>query len=349
LFLWDPTIELELTGYSLTELMGESNPKMLALYRDVRRKKKISLERAREVVPAALESIGFSMAEEIINALDGDGSAVSNLGPWHSYIYGCCKKGDQWPPKLNPIAQHFVDIEEALKEPTIAWQQGDMDRCAGILDASPVIAPYLWPEAVERLRNAVTVEQVTMLRAMVMLELMLSFFAAWDAQTQVNGFSAEPAFDRLFPDFSADEMTHPNKLFFEWLENYSGAGANLSICIPQVSKPEKDFDISSAKRQLRRWKSGDAFPSLDVLDAMFRKLYGDKAREKGNPRRKDCVLCWLMATATRRINFMAGILEPLSFFREPVFPFGHETVQEWRESRYQYWYRYWLPHLQPQE
>lgn len=346
LFLWDAAIELELTGFSITELMGEINPKMLALYQDIRRQKKVSLERMREILPAALEEIGLPWAGEYRKALNGEESIVIDFGSWKGYIYACAKKDGQWPPTITPIGQHFIDIEEALKAPTLAWQQDDMPRCADLLESAPELAPYLWPGAVDRLRNAVSVEQVTLGRAMVMLELMLSLIAAWDAQTQVDGFAAEPSFDRLFPDLCTDVPASPNALFFEWLENYSGVGSNLPAYIPQISKAAKDADIGSSKRQLRRWKSGGAFPSLDVLDAIFRKLYGDKAREKENPRRKDWALSWLMASATRRINFMMPIIGPLGRLRAPVFPFGYETIQEWREYRYPHWYRYWLSLLE---
>lgn len=320
---------------------------MLALYQDTRRKKKISLERAKGVLPLTMENLGFPWAEEFSKALDGKESQVGNWGSWRSYIYGCAKKDGQWPPKLTPIAQRFVDVEEALKEPTKAWVGDDLARCADLLEAAPIMDMYLWPGAIERLRNAVTIEQVTCLRGMVMIELMLSLIAAIDAHVTVDGLSAKLEFGDLFPDLSAEQVSEPNALFFDWLADYSGEGTKLASFIPQINKPAMDFDIDSARRQLRRWKSGDAFPSLDVLDAMFRKLYGDKAKEKGNPRRNDWGLSWFKATATRRINFMMGIIGPLSRFREPLFPFGFETIQDWRASRYPYWYRYWLPLLKP--
>jgi hypothetical protein len=129
------------------------------------------------------------------------------------------------------------------------------------------------------------------------------------------------------------------------LETHTGTKHKLASRIYQISKPASDTDIGSSKRQLRRWKGGTGSPSLDVFDALFRNLYGDMAREKDNPKRKDWVLSWSMAMATKRINFLMPILTPMSKFREPSFPFGHETVQEWRESRYWHWYRYWLPLL----
>lgn len=320
---------------------------MLALYQDTRRKKKISLERAKTVLSSAMENLGFPWAEEFSKALDGDESQVNNMGSWKCFIYASAKKGETWPPKLNAIAQHFIDVEEALKGPTNAWREDDLERCADLLEAAPIMDMYLWPGALERLRNAATIEQLTGLRAMVMIELMLNLIAAIDAQVTVDGLSAKPEFDGLFPDLSAEQLSEPNALFFDWLADYSGAGSNLASFIPQINKAAKDFDIGSARRQLRRWKSGDAFPSVDMLDAIFRKLYGDKAKEKGNPRRNDWGLSWFKATATRRINFMMGIIGPLRRYRVPLFPFGFETAQDWRASRYLHWYRYWLPLLKP--
>ena len=346
LFLWDVAIEIEVSGYSLSELLGEENPKLLSLYQDVRRKKRISIERAMDIVPTALDQFGLPWAPEFRKALNGEESSFSNLGSWQCYIYAMAKVDETWPPQINAIGQHFIAIEEALKAPTLAWQQDDLYRCADILEACPALAPYLWPGAVDRLRNAKSIEKVTELRAMVMLELMLSYLAAWDAQTCADGFSDHAVFDRIFPDLSTTTLAEPNALYFDWLEVYSGTENKLATFIPQISKPEKDSDIGSSRRQLRRWKSGEIFPSNDVLDAMFRKLYGYKANEKDDPRRNDWYLSWRMATATRRISFMMGIIGPLSRFREPVFPFGFESIQEWRTSRYPHWYKYWLALIQ---
>jgi hypothetical protein len=180
---------------------------------------------------------------------------------------------------------------------------------------------------------------------MVMLEIFLSSIACWDSQLQVDGFANHSVFNALFPDFNSEDSKHPNSIFFDWLEAYTGTTGKLADHIHQISKPAKDTDIGSTKRQLRRWKSGAGFPALDVFDALFRNLYGDKAGEKGNPRRTDWGLSWSMVNATRRINFLLPILLPLRKIREPIFPFGHECVQEWRETRYEHWYRYWLPLL----
>jgi hypothetical protein len=237
---------------------------------------------------------------------------------------------------LTPLGQHFIEIEQALKEPTLAWQHDDMAGCAKFLENSPVLAAYLWPEVVAKLSNATTIEEVTGARCMIMLELFLSYIACWDAQIQVDGYAGKSMFDDLFPNFSAEKIKHPNAIFFDWLETYTDTKYKLASRINQISKPASDTDIDSTKRQLRRWRSGAGFPSLDVFDALFRNLYDDKARGK------DWVLSWSMAMATKRINFLMPILAPMSKFREPSFPFGHETVQEWRETRYQHWYRHWI-------
>lgn len=345
LFLWDPSIELELTGVSMSELFGESNPKMLALLQDTGRKRKVSIERAIEIL-ATLESISFPLADEFRKALGGEESSVANLGFWTCYIYSqSIKPGGNWPPKLSALGQHFIEIEHALKEPTLAWQQDDMARCADLIENSPVLAACLWPEVISKLRSATTVEDVTGARLMVMLELFLSYMACWDAQTQADGYAEQSIFSDLFPDFSAEKIKQPNAIFFDWLETYTGTKHKLASRMHQISKPASDTDIGSTKRQLRRWKSGAGFPSWDVCDALFRNLYGDEAMEKDSPRRKDWTVSWSKVMATKRINFLMPILAPLSQVRGTYLPFGHETVQEWREIRYQHWYRHWLPRL----
>lgn len=332
LFLWDPWTEFELAEFSVSKLLAEKSPKMLGLFQDLGRKRKISDDRAREVVSLLGEAIDFPLED------------VASLGLWQIYFYSLSyKTGDEWPPKVSPLGRRFIEIEEALKEPTLAWQRDDMARCADLLESSSVLAAYLWPEVVFRLRNATSVEEVTSARAMVMLELYLSAFAYQDAQMRVNGHAGQSMFGDLFPDFSAENIDEPNALFFDWLETHTGTKHKLASLVHQISKPAADADIESSKRQLRRWKQGKGFPSYEVLDALFRNLYADKAKDE-----KDWALSWSMATATKRINFLMPILAPLSKSRERSFPFGHDTIQEWREARYLYWYMYWLPLLEEQ-
>lgn len=347
LFLWDPIIELELNGLSLSDAIGEGNPAMLSLFRDVGRKRQISVDRVTAILPSALDGMPPHFAAEFRNALNSEDCNVSGLGKWSAFIYAQSTKGnDDWPPKLSPLGQHFIEIEQALREPTMAWHQGDMAHCVDLLEASPVLASYLWPEVIARLRNATTDAEVNAARCMVMLELYLSCLACWDALLQANGYAEESVFEIVFPDFSAERLRRPNTLFFAWLAHYSGANATLATKIHQINKLARDTAIDSTRRQLRRWRNGSGFPSDAALDALYRNLYGDKARDRDNPRHKDWALSWSMVTATRRISFLLPILIPLSKYREPTFPFGHHTVQEWRKNRYLHWYRFWLPLLQ---
>ncbi|NJA90135.1 hypothetical protein HCX48_13020 [Rhodocyclus tenuis] len=344
LFLWDPAIELELSGVSISEIMGLMNPEMLALYQDIGRKRPISIERAKAVLPSALESVSYPLADEYRKALNGEESHVTGLGSWRSYIYSRSIGPDgSWPPKVSCLGQHFIEIEQALKEPTLAWQQDHMSKCADLIASSPVLAPYLWPEVVVALRNARTVGDKTYARCMVLLELFLSYLAYSDAKLQTDQYASHSMFEALFPDFSTETIKPPNASLFDWLEAYTGTKGKLATCIQQISKCAADTDIDSVRRQLRRWRRGTGFPSLDVLDALFRNLYGDKAMETGNSRNKDWVLSWGMVVATKRINFLLPIVVPMNKYRGPFFPFGCETVQEWRESRYRHWYQHWLP------
>lgn len=316
---------------------------MLALLRDIGRKRPISIKRMRALFLDDLGSIGAPLADEFRQTMDVEEPRLASIGFWACYIYSMSfKDGDQWPPEVTPLGQHLIEIEQALKEPTLAWQRHDMNRCVDLLGDSPILATYLWPEVVSKLRNATSAEEVSVVRGMVMLEIFLSWIACWDARIQSCGNSTQSMFGDLFPDFSAKIVRQPNALFFDWLEAYTGKKHKLASQIHQISKRAKDTDIASTKRQLRRWRSGAGFPSVDVLDAMFRDIYGDRAQEDGNVRRKDWDLSWSMAMATKRINFLMPILAPMSKFREPSFPFGYETVQAWRESRYKHWYSHWL-------
>ena len=348
LFLWHPAIELGLTGFALSDLIGERSPGMLAVCRDIGRKRNVSLPRLHACL-ADMRNMngGHPMADELARSLDGNESMLASIGLWQCYFYSRSTEGDHWPPRLNAIQQHFVDVEEALKAPTEAFRKNDLARCARLLDASAVMALYLWPGAIEQIRSATTSEQGTPVRAVVMLELMLNYIAAHDAQVTVIGLSAKPEFDGLFPDFPADQSSTPTARFFNWLADYSGAGKYLATYIPQISKPAKDFDLGSARGQLGRWKRGGAFPSNDVLDAIFLRLYGERAWEDASSRHKEWALSWAKAYATRRIDFLVEIVGVLRRVCGPAVPFGFETHQDWRANRYLHWYRYWLPLLKP--
>ena len=270
------------------------------------------------------------------------------MGNWQSFIYAISAKSDGlWPPKLSPFGQHIIEIELALKDPTLAWQKGEMARCVDLLEASPVLADYLWPEVLSKLRNATTIEEVTTARLLVMLDIFLSCLACWDTQAKVDGYVERPMFGDIFPGLNAETIKQPNHLFFSWLSEYSGAKRNLSSKIIQVTKPASETSDDSIKRQLRRWKSGKGFPSDDVLDALFRNIYGARVHEKTDANHKHWALCWSMAGATKRINFLMPLLTPLSKITDLVFPFGHTSIQEWRESRYRHWYEHWLPLQEP--
>lgn len=347
LFLWTPNIEIDLSGVSMSQVLGAECPEMLALHQDMGRKRKISEERMISVVPDALEVLGFPMADEFRKAFNGEESKIKGLGLWAMYLYGrAMEPGMDWPPKLAPLGDHVIDIERALVEPTLAWQKEEYSRCADLISAAPVLSGYLWPEVIAKIRNATTQQEMLEARLFVALEIQLSWLACWDAQFQVDGYATEPMLNHLFPDLSTEEITQPNALFFKWLAEYSGMKRKLSTKIVQVTKLASETSDDSIKRQLRRWKSGKGFPSDDVLDALYRNIYGPRAHEKTDKNRKHWALCWSMAKATKRINFLMPLLAPMARITGPGFPFGHTSIQEWRESRYRHWYEHWLPLLE---
>lgn len=249
-------------------------------------------------------------------------------------------------PDLAPLGKHVVEIERALVEPTLAWQKDEYARCADLISAAPVLSGYLWPEVIAKIRNATTQQEVLEARLFVALEIQLSWLACWDAQFQVDGYATEQILSHIFPNLSEEEITQPNALFFKWLAEYSGTKRKLSTKIVQVTKLAAETSDDSITRQLRRWKSGKGFPSDDTLDALYRNLYGERAHQKSDQNRKHWALCWSMAKATKRINFLMPLLAPMARITSPGFPFGYTSIQEWRESRYRHWYEHWLPLLE---
>jgi hypothetical protein len=123
---------------------------------------------------------------------------------------------------------------------------------------------------------------------------------------------------------------------------------SLASKMHQISKQKKNTDIESSKRQIRRWKRGKGFPSVDVLIDLFTGLYGNEVWEINSKKNSKGLLSWEMAMATKRINFLMPILSPLIQLDRPALPFGHRTVQSWRKNRYKHWYSYWLSRLEKQ-
>lgn len=345
LFLWDPIVDLEFRVSSLSEVIGEDCPEMVAILRDLGRKRAISVDRARAVLPRFLSDLGVPLADELERGLDGNEGAFSHFGPWQIYIYGhSYKKDGPWPPKVSVLGQHIIDIERELKAPTEAWRQNNPPRCADLLEASPVLKDYLWPAILSNLREASTEEEGTTARVLVLLEFWISFLACEDAQIQAQGMSQAPSFEELFPDFSAETIKSPNALFFDWLQGHIGTQVKLVEQIPQISvAASQEPDPDSQRRQLRRWKRGRGFPSEDVLNGLFWNLYGYGSHKAEDPRHRDWNISWRMALAAKRIAFLMTILNVLSELEEPVAPFGYASIQEWRVNRYRHWYRHWLP------
>lgn len=203
LFLWDPSIEIELSGYSTSEIADTVSPAALALYRDAMRNKKISNKRAKTVLPQSLEQVGHLWATDALKFFEGEESLVADFGLWQCHIYASAGRADEALPKPNAIGQHFISIEEELKEPTKAWRNGKLAYCADLIESSNILKLYVWPAAIEKIRNATSNAQVLAVRVMVMQELMLAFIAAFDAKATADGYSEDSAFDRLFPDLSS--------------------------------------------------------------------------------------------------------------------------------------------------
>ena len=128
-FLVSPMIDFELSGLSMSATMGDEYREVLALFRDLGRRRPISIKRAQAVLPGFLADTGFPWATEFERALGGEVTACSDFGHWQIYFYAqAYAKDGQWPPKLSVLGQHLIELELALKAPTEAWAEGDVPR-----------------------------------------------------------------------------------------------------------------------------------------------------------------------------------------------------------------------------
>lgn len=70
----------------MSQALGAECPEMLALHQDLRRKRKISEDRMISVVPDALKTLGFPMADEFRKAFNVEESKIKGLGLWAMYL-----------------------------------------------------------------------------------------------------------------------------------------------------------------------------------------------------------------------------------------------------------------------
>ncbi|MDH5859196.1 hypothetical protein [Lampropedia aestuarii] len=346
IFLWMPSLEWELGGVSASQIFEASDQQhLLSLMQDFGRKRKISEKRAIGML-SALDTIPETYRTWLMGALDNEGAIRSGYGSWKCMVYGRYAATGTWPPEVSFLAQNMLDLEEALEAPTTAWRNGDLVLCADLLDSSSIASQYLWPGATNIIRHgeAPNDPQVILLRILAMMEIMLSTIAMLDVH-ELDGARdrVQPYSEVLFPDLSDEAAPSANALFFDWLEKFSGQVGCLAKFIPQLSKPRKNLDIDSSKRQLRRWRSGGKFPSNELLDAMFRELYPyANSSQEGFEASIQVRTSQTMVLLTRRINMIQGLVSHLSQIKELVYPFGHSSAQSWRQNRYQHWYRLWL-------
>jgi len=334
LFLWDPFNEFDIMGISLSEVFSDDHGEFLSVIRDVKRRRPISEARARAAISNTLQTFGCPL----VVALDGDEASGTQRGQWETYLTGRNgKPGGILPVEHSLLGQHVIELEKALVEPTKAFHAKDFAGCAEILKSSQVVARHLWPEVLEGFRTATDEMSVLHLRALVSLEIQFSCLAYQGAQLTAHGVPEDTMSSVLFASFE-DETD--NSRYFDWLATYSGAGANLAASVPQLSKAAKDFDLASAKRQLRRWKNGNGFPSRDVLEGLFQSLFGDLARNKDDPNYSKWITSRIMTGGYKRAMFVRPILRALK--QHPMrLPSGHRSIDEWKEARCAHWYRHW--------
>jgi hypothetical protein len=341
IFLWNPVFEIKLAGVR-DEDMGDTehggNPFFVSVYQDMRRGRVISKNRLKEI---------WSIWVKNFPSLDL--WKLRHNGQWEWFFYGMTiKEGrDIRDVNFSSISLRIIELERALKKPTKVFLKNKMTLCAELLETSPVLSGYLWPEAIETIRMAESkdAKEVVFVRLMVMLEIFLSCLANLDCQIQIDLMPHEFFVDKIFPDFSSEKKVFPIVLFFDWIGDYSGR----KICfddIPIVNQCTKDGDVlCSQNREWYRWKSGDKFPSDEKMKGLFRSLFGNAAENVDHPRHKDWRLSWTMLEITKRINVLSKILFLLSIKKNVIWPFWYKSAQKWRESRYEYWRNFWKEFL----
>lgn len=332
LFLWNPILEMELKGESISKFVidASDNPRdrdiLKGLLYDTGRKgRRISDERQRK----GISLIEACLARKKVNPELYNG--IEEKGSWNAFFAGI--------PNPSPRFLHILEIEKELKAPTLAFQRKEMQACCDLLKTScPCIGKHLDEDVFSVLKSIQDPKEFLPYRVMVMLDIQLSLLAYTES-------IMPPDIDlrRFFPDFKADKFVHPNARFFLWLEEQARSKKRLLSYIIQSSNKlkEENGDEDSVEREYRRWKSGEVMPSYDLLDALFRKLYGS-AKQKTEAEQKIEIACEIYYAIKRLDLFFITFFEKARENNVGVLVHsGYDSIQGWLEGRYDYWLQHW--------
>jgi hypothetical protein len=334
LFLFSPTVDLKVLGSSMSGLFAELGQG--SLYKRFDQVKR----GVRPISPGLINdfidliSTSSSPVKSIfIAAHNGDGSAkvaIDQLGYWEEFLNGAYDDESNLPPRYA----HLLAIERACADPQALVNSGRFHETAQLLNNDPLMSKFLWPEALTIFKSISKMEQLLPLRALISLEILLSYVAAWDAEL---GMSESQLIDILpTPNMPG---CNPDKLLFKWLKKMIGAKS-----INSMLADERAYDLEIDATTLKRWSSGKHHPSHDLWKKIIDAFIDESDYQQAWFRYYGSTYLNLIGYFSQKISQntgnLTGLVNDHSLLPWPYFPFGHTSIESWCQARYLYWYDY---------
>ncbi|MCX9154610.1 hypothetical protein OPU71_00565 [Niveibacterium sp. 24ML] len=254
--------------------------------------------------------------EEAMRRSDGLMAELARTGPWHQTLLAV-----SYPNPLDPPNTFLVLAERASRAAEHQAKKGTVSDAAECLAQDGLWAHVLWPEALERLRDTRSLEEVNVLRYALALEVHFAFLMAceWDAMSR-GGEGFRSVLLDVMPSRKAPGR-NPTSLLYDWLTE-AVCASSMNEILDAANLGDDSPDIST----LKRWSAGTKSPTKKLLRKLAATLLNEE-QTKG---------FWARRAAARHLSLLGLIGSELLKHAQP-FPHGFECFEDWAESRYAFW------------
>lgn len=233
---------------------------------------------------------------------------------------------------------HQVLMERAGRHAQQLFEAGDTPGAVEYITTHPLLNALVWPEALEVLRGATSLNALLPLTIAMAMDAHLGWLAAWDLDDAEHRELPAPQFACLLPS-SARRGRNPTSLLFDELKRRLQVSSVAEILDKGDSEPEVEIGT------LYRWSSGKNFPDAETLSKVM-VAYGllderDILYRQFNAARLINLLGYLSQDIAGKSRERG---EPTALWPWPAYPFGHPDFESWAADRYPFWLAYHREH-----
>lgn len=285
---------------------------------------------------AALPESGRAFVEEMRAALSGDNEAharILSLTAWEAYLGG---KGLD-VATLSPAYAFLVGVEKSSAGALALVRHHEFKLEARELAHHPLASRIVSPDSLASFEAAGCMHDILPVQAAAAIESHLAWIAAMDVQTSHdNGWNRSLVLDLMSTHARAGR--NPAARFFDWIQREAGAATIQQLHeAPALVNGGIDLDLTT----LKRWSAGYFQPHQALLLRIVETLFDERTQE----------MAGFLNYCMRHLNFVGhlaqAIIDRVSSMDEalsqgrmrpwPNYPFGHESFEDWFQTRYTYW------------